>query len=119
MKHLQMMPGRRRAAATLLTEFASTDTLSSLGCLDTSWTALSRDDEQCLVGQARDGSSSAIEELVSRYEHKLFRLARNIMLNHQDAEEVVQNAFVSAFRKPDSFRGLSRFSTWLVRIGDE
>lgn len=75
-----------------------------------------RDDEQSLVAQARDGSSSAIEELVKRYQHKLFRLAQNITLNHEDAEEVVQNAFVRAFRNLASFRGDSRFYTWLVRI---
>jgi RNA polymerase sigma-70 factor, ECF subfamily len=78
--------------------------------------ALARGDEQLLVAQARDGSSSSIEELVRRYEHKLFRLAQNITLNHEDAEEVVQNAFLRAFQNLGSFRGDSRFYTWLVRI---
>jgi RNA polymerase sigma-70 factor, ECF subfamily len=79
-------------------------------------TASARDDEQSVVAQARDGSSSAVEELVRRYEHKLFRLVQKITLNHEDAEEVVQNAFLRAFQNLDSFRGDSRFYTWLVRI---
>lgn len=69
-----------------------------------------------LIAQARNGSPVAIEHLVDRHESRLFRLAQNITGNHEDAEEVVQNAFVKAFRKLDAFRGDSRFYTWLVRI---
>jgi DNA-directed RNA polymerase specialized sigma24 family protein len=53
-----------------------------------------------LVTQARNGSMSAVEELVARYERRLFRLAQNITGNHEDTEEVVQNAFAKAFQKP-------------------
>ena len=73
-------------------------------------------EEQDLIVQARNGSPAAIELLVSRYESRLFRLARNITFNHEDAEEVVQNAFVKAFQNLATFRGDSRFYTWLVRI---
>jgi RNA polymerase sigma-70 factor, ECF subfamily len=69
-----------------------------------------------LVAGARNGCSAAIEELVTRYERRLFRLAHKITPNYEDAEEVVQNAFVKAFQKLDSFRGDSGFYTWLVRI---
>jgi RNA polymerase sigma-70 factor, ECF subfamily len=69
-----------------------------------------------LLAEARNGCSAAIEELVTRYERKLFRLAQNITSNYEDAEEVVQNAFVKAFQSLDSFRGDSGFYTWLVRI---
>jgi RNA polymerase sigma-70 factor (ECF subfamily) len=75
-----------------------------------------RDDAAELVVQARSGSPAAIEQLVERYEHRLFRLAQNILSNHEDAEEVVQNAFLKAFQKLAAFRGDSRFYTWLVRI---
>jgi RNA polymerase sigma-70 factor, ECF subfamily len=78
--------------------------------------ALVRDNEQELIAEARNGSSAVIGELVRRYESRLFRLAQNITSNYEDAEEVVQNAFVKAFQKLDSFRGDSRFYTWLVRI---
>jgi RNA polymerase sigma-70 factor, ECF subfamily len=77
---------------------------------------LSNDDDVMLIAQARSGSPAAIEHLVDRYESRLFRLVQNITGNHEDAEEVVQNAFVKAFRKLDTFRGDSRFYTWLVRI---
>jgi RNA polymerase sigma-70 factor, ECF subfamily len=77
---------------------------------------LKGDDEAALIAQARNESPAAIEQLVSRYEHRLFRLAQNITGNHEDAEEVVQNAFVKAFHNLAAFRGESRFYTWLVRI---
>jgi RNA polymerase sigma-70 factor (ECF subfamily) len=73
-------------------------------------------EEQDLIVQARNGSPAAIELLVSRYESGIFRLARNITGNHEDAEEVVQNAFVKAYQNLATFRGDSRFYTWLVRI---
>jgi RNA polymerase sigma-70 factor, ECF subfamily len=73
-------------------------------------------EEQDLIVQARNGSPAAIELLVSRYESRIFRAARNITGNHEDAEEVIQNAFVKAFRNLANFRGDSRFYTWLVRI---
>lgn len=76
---------------------------------------LSLNDEQDLVVKARNGSR-AIELLVSRYESKIFRLARNITSNHEDAEEVIQDAFVKAFHSSATFRGDSRFYSWLVRI---
>jgi RNA polymerase sigma-70 factor, ECF subfamily len=73
-------------------------------------------EEQDPIVQACDGSHAAIELLVSRYESRIFRLARNITGNHKDAEEVVQNAFVKAFQNLATFRGDSRFYTSLVRI---
>ena len=75
-----------------------------------------REDEARLITQASNGSAAAIEQLVERYERRLFGLAQNITGNHEDAEEVVQNAFVKAFRNLTAFRGDSRFYTWLVRI---
>ncbi len=73
-------------------------------------------DEAQLVAWAGNGCPAAIEQLVGRYESKVFRLARNITGNHEDAEEVVQNAFFKAFLSLPAFRGESRFYTWLVRI---
>ncbi len=73
-------------------------------------------EEQDLIVQARNGFPGAIELLVSRYESRIFRLARNITGNHEDAEEVIQNAFVKAFQNLATFRGDSGFYTWLVRI---
>ena len=91
---------------------------TNLDALATAWPmlgGLEATDEQ-LVGQAKNGSASAFERLVERYERRIFRIAQNIASNHEDAEEVVQNAFVKAFEKLAGFRGDSRFYTWLVRI---
>jgi RNA polymerase sigma-70 factor (ECF subfamily) len=68
------------------------------------------------VAWAGNGCAAAIEQLVGRYEIKVFRLARNITGNHEDAEEVAQNAFFKAFLNLAAFRGDSGFYTWLVRI---
>jgi RNA polymerase sigma-70 factor (ECF subfamily) len=73
-------------------------------------------DEAQLVCWAGNGCADAIEQLVGRYESKVFRLARNITGNHEDAEEVAQNAFFKAFLNLAAFRGDSGFYTWLVRI---
>jgi RNA polymerase sigma-70 factor (ECF subfamily) len=73
-------------------------------------------DEAQLVAWAGNGCAAAIEQLVGRYEIKVFRLARNITGNHEDAEEVAQNAFFKAFLNLAAFRGDSGFYTWLVRI---
>jgi RNA polymerase sigma-70 factor, ECF subfamily len=73
-------------------------------------------DERELVAQAQAGSMSAFERLVEKYERRIFRLAQNITRNREDAEDVMQNALVKAFRKLSAFRGDSSFYTWLVSI---
>jgi RNA polymerase sigma-70 factor (ECF subfamily) len=73
-------------------------------------------DEAQLVAWAGNGCAAAIEQLVGRYESRVFRLARNITGNQEDAEEVAQNAFFKAFLNIAAFRGDSGFYTWLVRI---
>ncbi len=57
-----------------------------------------------------------IEELVNRYERKIFRLGMNITQNREDAEDVMQDAFLKSYQNLDRFQGDSRFYTWLVRI---
>jgi RNA polymerase sigma-70 factor, ECF subfamily len=78
--------------------------------------ALALWDEADVVTRAKIRSQAAFEQLVDHYERRAFRLARKITSNHEDAEEVVQNAFVKAFQNLHDFRGDSRFYTWLVRI---
>lgn len=78
--------------------------------------ALAGDNEAALVASAKGGDLRAFEELVQRYERKIFRLAQNITQNHEDAQDVVQDAFLKAFSHLDNFQGDSRFYTWLVRI---
>ena len=69
-----------------------------------------------LVGLAQDGDSEAFGELVNRYQNKIYRLARRLTDNQEDAEDVLQEAFIRAFRAIGGFRGASKFSTWLFRI---
>jgi RNA polymerase sigma-70 factor (ECF subfamily) len=73
-------------------------------------------DEAALVARTRSGDTDAFGELVMRYENKIYRLAKNITQNDQDAEDVLQDAFLKAFEHLDTFQGNSKFYTWLVRI---
>jgi len=75
-----------------------------------------RDDEAQLVSAAKAGGVAAFEELVNRYERRIFRLGMNITQNREDAEDVMQDAFLKSFQNLDQFQGNSRFYTWLVRI---
>lgn len=73
-------------------------------------------DEAALVARAKAGDTAAFSELVNRYERKIFRLAKNITRHDEDAEDVLQEAFLKAYEHLDRFEGSSKFYTWLVRI---
>ncbi len=73
-------------------------------------------DETSLVVRAKAGDDEAFSELVNQYERRIFRTARNITQNDEDAEDVLQEAFLKAYSNLDSFQGNSKFYTWLVRI---
>ena len=73
-------------------------------------------DEHLLVAAAKSGDGAAFEELVNRYERKIFRLTMNITRNREDAEDAMQDAFLKSYAHLQSFQGDSRFYTWLVRI---
>jgi len=74
-------------------------------------------DESLLVTEAKAGSYEAFEDLVNRYEKKIYRLGMNITGNREDAEDVLQETFLKAFEHLADFREDSRFYTWIVRIG--
>ena len=57
---------------------------------------VAREDEHLLVAAAKSGDTSAFEELVSRYERKIFRLTMNITRNREDAEDAMQDAFMKS-----------------------
>src|ERR1700678_1441297 len=69
-----------------------------------------------LVERVRGGDVSAYDELVRKYERQLFRIAQHITQNREDAEDVMQDAFLKAYEKLEQFQGNSKFYTWLVRI---
>ena len=74
------------------------------------------DDEAAIVAQARLGNTGAFNELLRRYERKIFRLALHITQNREDAEDVLQESFLKAYEHLDQFQGQSKFYTWIVRI---
>jgi RNA polymerase sigma-70 factor (ECF subfamily) len=73
-------------------------------------------DDLALVHASKSGDVAAFEELVKRYDRKLLRIAQHLTHNREDAEDVVQEAFLKAFQHLDQFRENSKFSTWLIRI---
>lgn len=69
-----------------------------------------------LVARAKQGDTAAFEQLVRQYDRQIFRIAQHITQNREDAEDIVQDAFLKAYQKLDQFQGNSKFYTWLVRI---
>lgn len=72
--------------------------------------------DQDLVEQIKAGEEAPIEVLLGRYQDKVYRLALSFTKNPADAEEVLQDVFLTVYRKIASFEGRSAFSTWLYRI---
>src|SRR6266496_992809 len=73
-------------------------------------------EELTLVQAAKRGDDKAFEELVRRYDRNVFRIAQHITQNREDAEDVVQDAFLKAYGNLAQFQEQSKFYTWLVRI---
>ncbi len=79
------------------------------------WKAKS-DDDRSLVEQAKTGDFAAMESLLLKYERQVFGVARRIVQQHQDAEEVTQQTFLSVIEHLGEFREESQFRTWLLHI---
>lgn len=75
-------------------------------------------EEQELVTalQTEAVKNDAFRELVSRYKERLYWQIRNMVLNHDDADDVLQNVFIKIYRNIDSFKGESKLHTWMYRI---
>src|SRR5579864_5220936 len=73
-------------------------------------------DDLDLVHASKNGDVAAFEQLVKRYDRKLFRIAQSVTHNREDSQDAVQEAFLKAFQHLGQFRGDSQFSTWLIRI---
>jgi RNA polymerase sigma-70 factor, ECF subfamily len=73
-------------------------------------------DDLALAHASKRGDLAAFEKLVKRYDRKLFRIAQHLTHNREDAEDVVQEAFLKAFLHLGQFREDAKFSTWLTRI---
>lgn len=72
--------------------------------------------EEALIQKAKAGDKKAQAQLVLQYENRIYNLALRMMRDPEDAEDVLQETFLTALRKLDSFEGRSKFFTWLYRI---
>lgn len=74
------------------------------------------DPDQATVAACRQGDVEPFEILVKKYQEQMFNIAFRMLGSHDDAVEVVQDAFVSAYRNIKKFQGTAKFSTWLTAI---
>jgi RNA polymerase sigma-70 factor (ECF subfamily) len=72
--------------------------------------------DQTLLGRIKAGDKAACAVCVERYSPGVYRLALRLMQNEAEAEDVMQEAFLNAFKAIDSFEGRSELGTWLYRI---
>ena len=69
-----------------------------------------------VVARVLAGETSMFEVVMRRYNQRLYRVARAILRNDGEAEDVMQDAYVRAYEHLDQFAGRAKFSTWLTRI---
>src|SRR3954469_8829409 len=77
------------------------------------WTALS---DQEVVARVIEGQKALFEVLMRRYNERIYRAARSIVRCEDEAEDVMQQAYVNAYAHLRQFDGRAKFSTWLTRI---
>lgn len=73
-------------------------------------------DETVLVKRARQGDLAAYDELVRRYQERIYATVYHMTANHEDANDLAQEAFIKAYQALKSFKGGSSFYTWVYRI---
>ncbi len=73
-------------------------------------------DEMTLVTRARQGDLAAYDDLVRRYQERIYATVYHMTSNHEDANDLAQEAFIKAFQALKSFKGGSSFYTWVYRI---
>ncbi len=78
--------------------------------------ASAQPDELTLVRRARQGDLGAYDELVRRYQERIYATVYHMTSNHEDANDLAQEAFIKAFHALKSFKGGSSFYTWVYRI---
>jgi len=75
-----------------------------------------RPEDAAFLSQVRLGEAAAVEALIDRYHGKVYGLSMSILKNKRDAEEAVQDVFLTVVRKADRFRGNSALYSWIYRI---
>ncbi len=73
-------------------------------------------EEEALVRKARHGDLEAYDELIRRYQERIYGTIYHMTANHEDANDLAQESFIKAFQALKSFKGGSSFYTWLYRI---
>ncbi len=73
-------------------------------------------DEALTIEQAKQGDKRALSVLVNRYSERVYNLALRILRNREEAEDVLQDTFLTVIRKLHTFDGRSSFFTWVYRI---
>jgi RNA polymerase sigma-70 factor (ECF subfamily) len=73
-------------------------------------------DDLFLVRRAQRGEMGAYDELIQRYQERIYRTVYNMVFNHEDANDLAQEAFIRAYRALGGFQGQSSFYTWIHRI---
>jgi len=72
--------------------------------------------DEALVKRAQDGDTAAFDELFERYKERVYRAVYHLTSNREDANDLVQEAFIKAYRSLRGFKGSSTFYTWVYRI---
>ena len=73
-------------------------------------------DDSNLVHRAKAGDKSALSAIIRKYEKKIYNYALRFVHNREDAEDILQETFLSVVKAIDSFKGQSRLSTWIYKI---
>jgi len=84
--------------------------------LDERFSHTSVDSDEALVAKCKKGERSAFDELVLRYQKKVFNISYRMVGNYTEASDLAQEAFIRAYRSIKKFRGQSSFYTWLYAI---
>ena len=74
------------------------------------------EDEMVLVKRAREGDLNAYDDLIRRYQERIYATVYHMTSNHEDANDLAQEAFIKGFHALKSFKGGSSFYTWVYRI---
>ncbi len=74
------------------------------------------DADVAIIARVKAGDMTAFDELIKKYRDRLFSVVYNMVSNHEDAMDLVQDAFIKAFGSINSFKGNSSFYTWIYRI---
>ncbi len=72
--------------------------------------------DQVYIDRVLTGDTNAFAYLIDKYKNMAYTISIRIVKNHEDAEEIAQDSFLKAFQKLDTFKGDSKFSTWLYSI---